>query len=82
MRPTATASADDTTICRAPIARHLESLLLLVLAGGCVLPSAAGCTRTAVIVDRPPPHTTTVVTVHHIPQTQPSDKDLVIRAAD
>ena len=39
-----------------------------------------GCTRTAVIVDDPPKNTQTVVTVEHRPQTQPSDKDLVIRS--
>jgi hypothetical protein len=39
----------------------------------------AGCARTAVVVDNPPPNTQTVVTVEHVPQTQPTDKDLIIR---
>ncbi|HEX8522326.1 MAG TPA: hypothetical protein VF669_08725 [Tepidisphaeraceae bacterium] len=38
-----------------------------------------GCGRTAVVVDNPPPNTQTIVTVEHRPQTQPSDKNLVIR---
>jgi hypothetical protein len=41
-----------------------------------------GCARTAVIVDNPPKGMQTLVTVEHRPQTQPSDKDLVIRAKD
>ena len=81
--PTATAPADDATICRAAIAlpRQCKSLSLLALAGGCVLlaPHLTGCARTAVIVDNPPPDTTTLVTVEHIPQTQPTDKNLIVR---
>jgi hypothetical protein len=70
--PSVTASADDATFCRAVPARQTKALPLLVLAGGCVW--IGGCARTAVIADNPPPNTTTVVTVEHVPQTQPTDK--------
>jgi hypothetical protein len=72
-----TASADDATFCRAFPARRRKALLLLALTGGCVLIS--GCGRAAVIVDNPPPNTTTLVTVERVPQTQPSDKKLIVR---
>ena len=72
-----TASADDATFCRAICARRIKALLLRAIAGGCVLVS--GCTRTAVIVDNPPANTSTVVTVERVPQTQPTDKKLIVR---
>jgi hypothetical protein len=77
----ATASADDSTIRRAPAARRNW---IFTAVGGCAIAVLieAGCARTAVIVDNPPPNTTTVVTVEHVPQTQPTDKNLIIRAED